>query len=313
MGKFCEFFHFYLNEISGVEGILLLPALLSPIYAQNKVNNTLLEYYCGNCNYALKLDSDINRICSMEPCPICDTLLSESLQRKILRPVHSPAVVFQRASGLPKITFDIDKLDSILHFLTPNQKICFSGIHTQKLIERLCVRAQLPCRYGGLDSKVLLIDGANTSDLYQCVDFAQQYGLNVKKILSGIISCRTFTVYQLTNLIVNELSATVKQYGVKIVIITQLLHFFTNSSYLNANEMQQILKTVVQSLKAIDDCLVVISLGLPTALDGMLLQLFSKTISIKQSYNALSVHINDLGKTKSVLIDDSTLTTIPQH
>lgn len=297
-----------------LEGILLLPALLSPIYAQNKVNNALLEYYCGHCNYVLKeLDSDIDRSCSMESCPICGMFLSESLQRKVLRPVHSPAVVFQKASRLSKITFDIDKLDSILNFLTPDQKICLSGIHTQKLVERLCVRAQLPCRYGGLDSKVLLIDGANTSDLYQCVDFAQQYGLDVKKILSGIISCRTFTVYQLANLIVNELSNAINQYGVKIVIITQLLHFFINDPYLNTNEMQQILKTVVQSLKAIDDCLVVISLGLPTALDGMLLQLFSKTISIKQSYNALSVHIDDLGKTQSVLIDDNTLTIIPQH
>ena len=162
------------------------------------MNKALLQYYCGYCNYILKeLDSDVGRTCSVEPCPFCGTLLSESLQqRKILNTVHSPAIVFQRASQLPKITFDIDKIDSILNFLTPDQKICLAGIYTQKLVERLCVRAQLPCRSGGLDSKVLLIDGANSSDLYQCVDFAQQYGLDVKKILSGIISCRTFTVYQ---------------------------------------------------------------------------------------------------------------------
>jgi hypothetical protein len=279
------------------------------------VNKALLQYFCGHCNYILKeLDSDIGRTCSSEPCPFCGALLSESLQqRKISHTIHSPAIVFQRASRLPKITFDIDKIDSILHFLTPDQKICLAGIHTQKLVERLCVRAQLPCRYGGLDSKVLLIDGANSSDLYQCVDFAQQYGLDVKKILSGIISCRTFTVYQLANLIVNELSAVIKQHNTKIVIITHLLHFFTNDPYLNTNEMQQILKTVVQSLKKIENCLVVISLGLPTAFDGMLLQLFSKTISIKQSYDALSVHIDDLGKTQSILIDENTLATIPQH
>ena len=177
----------------------------------------------------------------------------------------------------------------------------------------MCVRAQLPCRYGGLDSKVLLIDGANSSDLYQCVDFAQQYGLDVKKILSGIISCRTFTVYQLANLIVNELADAIKQYGVKIVIITHLLHFFTNDPFLNSNEMQQVLKSVVQSLKKIQNCLVVVSLGLPTKFDGMLLQLFSRTIKIRQSYNTLSVHVDDLGKTQSVLINNDSLEIVPQH
>jgi len=249
----------------------------------------------------------------MEPCPFCGTLLSDSLQQRKIYPIHSPVVVFQKASQLPKITFDIDKIDSVLNFLTPDQKICIAGIHTQKLIERLCVRAQLPIRYGGLDSQVLLIDGSNSSDLYQCVDFAQQYGLNAKKILSGIISCRTFTVYQIANLIVNELHDAIKQYDVKIVIVTHLLHFFTNDSYLNQNEMQKILQTVVQSLKKIQNCLVIVSLGMPTALDGMLLQLFSKTIKIKQSYNALSVHIENLGKSHSILLDTSALATIPQH
>ncbi len=279
------------------------------------MNKTLLQYYCGHCNAVLKeLDSEINLVHSMEPCPFCGTLLSDSLQqRKMPYEFYSPRIVFQKASQLPKLTFDIDKIDSILHFLTPNQKICLMGIHTQKLVERLCVRAQLPCRYGGLDSKVLLIDGANSSDLYQCVDFAQQYGLDVKKILNGIISCRTFTVYQLANLIVNELHHAIKQYDVKIVIITHLLHFFTNDPYLNIHEMQQILKTVVQTLKKIENCLVIVSLGLPTQFDDMLLQLFSKTIKITQSYNTLSVHIDDLKKNHSVFLDEDMLETIPQH
>ena len=278
------------------------------------MNKTLLQYYCGHCNNILKeIDSEIFPS-SIEPCPFCGTLLSDSLQqRRLLHTISAPSIVFQKASQIPKLTFDIDKIDSILHFITTNQKICIAGIHTQKIIERLCVRAQLPHRYGGLNSKVLLIDGANNSDLYQCVDFAQQYGLDAKKILSGIISCRTFTVYQLANLIVHELQNAIKQHGVKIVIITHLLNFFTNDPYLNSHEMQKILRTVVNSLKKIQNCLVVISLGLPTQFDGMLLQLFSRTIKLKQSYNALSVHINDMGKVHSVLLDDNILENISQH
>ena len=279
------------------------------------MNKTLLQYYCGNCDNILKeIDNEIRLTCSIESCPFCDTLLSDSLQkRKINFKPRLPLIVFQRASQLPKLTFDIEKIDSILHFLTPNHKVCIAGVYVQKLVERLCVRAQLPCRYGGLDSKVLLIDGANSSDLYQCIDFAQQYGLDVKKILSGIISCRTFTVYQLANLIINELSNAIKQYDVKIVIITNLLHFFTNDSFLNHNEMQQMLKSVIWSLKKIQNCLVVVSLGSPTKFDGMLLQLFSKTIKIQQNYHSVTVHVDDLGKTQSVLINTESLEIVPQH
>lgn len=279
------------------------------------MNKTLLQYYCGNCNNILKeIHHDVGLVRSVEPCPFCGALLSDSLQQRKTHAIpRRPSIVFQKASQIPRLTFDIDELDSALHFLTLNQKICLSGIHTQKLVERLCVRAQLPCRYGGLDSNVLLIDGANSSDLYRCVDFAQQYGLNAKKILTGIVTCRTFTVYQLANLIVNELSDAIKRYNAKIVMITHLLHFFTNDPYLNADEMQQVLRSVVQSLKKIQNCMVVVSLGLPTMFDGMLLQLFSRTMTIKQSYNALSVHINDQGKTQSVLIDEQVLDMVPQH
>ena len=279
------------------------------------MNKTLLQYYCDRCNNILKeLNSEISSQNSIEQCPFCGTLLSSSLrQRRMQHKINAPRVVFQKASQIPKLTFDIDKIDSILHFVTPNQKICIAGIHTQKIIERLCVRAQLPCRYGGLDSKVLLIDGANNSDLYQCVDFAQQYGLNAKEILSKIILCRTFTVYQLANLIVYELQNAIRQHDAKIVIITHLLNFFTNDPYLNPHEMQKVLRAVVRSLKKIQNCLVVVSLGLPTQFDGMLLQLFSRTIKIRQSYNTLSVHINDMGKIQSVLLDENLLETIPQH
>jgi hypothetical protein len=279
------------------------------------MNNTQLQYYCSNCNNTLiELDSEIQLIQILEPCPFCGTLLSDSIQRRRLEnKPYFPSIVFQKASQIPKLTFDIDKIDSILHFLTINQKICITGTQTQKLVERLCVRAQLPCRYGGLDSKVLLIDGANSSDLYQCVDFAQQYGLDAKKILSGIISCRTFTVYQLANLIVYHLDNAIKQYKVRILVITHLLHFFTNDPYLNPHEMQQILQAVLESLKKIENCLVVVSLGSSTQFDDIVLQSFSIIIKIKSCYNALSVTISDSGNNQSVLLDNDVFETIPQH
>ena len=42
--------------------------------------------------------------------------------------------------------------------------------------------------------------------IYQCVDFARQYGLDVKDMLRRIVVSRAFTVYQLVALITKELS-----------------------------------------------------------------------------------------------------------
>ena len=255
----------------------------------------MLQYYCGDCSSVLrKTGSDTQLSNSVEPCPFCGILLSKTLQKRIIvtKPkIQSFSAVFQKASKIPKLTLDIKKLDSLLHFFSINQIVCVSGVYSQTLIERLCVRAQLPHKYGGLHSDVLLIDGANSSDLYQCIDFAQQYGLDVKKTLTGIISSRAFTVYQLATIIIYELENTIKKYNVKFVVISNLLHFFTNDPYLNTDEMKSILQNVIASLKQIQNCLIFISLSYPTKFDNLLIPMFDKTIQISNNFDALSIKI----------------------
>ena len=274
-----------------------------------------LQYYCGYCENVLKeVDFEVDVSTSVESCPFCGTILSDTIQKQLVNShVKPPLTVFRKASSLPKLTLDIPKLDELLYFLTLNNKVCISGIHAKKVIERICVRAQLPSRYGGLDSKVLLIDGANSSDLYQCVDFAQQYGLNVTQILDGVISSRAFTVYQLANTITKELLCVIKQYNVKIVIITDLLNYFTDDSYLDTNEMKTILKEIIKTLDKIQNCLVVVSLGGPTQYDYMFSKLFSRTIDMQKNYGFVSIHIDDDGKKTSLLLNHDELETIPQH
>ena len=279
------------------------------------MDNARLQYYCGNCENILKeIDFEIDVSASVESCMFCGVILSDTIQKRFANSyTKPPSIVFKKASGLPKLTLDIPKLDEIIHFLTLNNKLCIKGIHTQKLIERLCVRAQLPSRYGGLNSKVLLIDGANSSDLYQCIDFAQQYGLNVNKILDGIISSRAFTVYQLTNTITQELPFAIKKYNVKVAVITNLLNYFTNNLYFDTNEMKTILKEIIKTLDKIQNCLIIVSLEVPTQYDSLLLELFSRTITIQQSYHTLSVHVNDNGKKNLLILKQDELETIPQH
>jgi Rad51 len=252
-------------------------------------------------------DSSLSHI--VEPCPFCGLLLSETLQKKpLVQKITKPAV-FQSASSIPRLTLGIEKLDSILHFLTLQQKICVAGTHTQNLVERLCVRAQLPHQYGGINTKVLLIDGANSSDLYQCVDFARQYGLDVKKILNGIISSRTFTIYQLANLITQELENAIKHFDVKLVVITNPLHY-ANDPYLDHTEMERIVHEMILSLEKIKDCLVIVSLDTPTRFDDIFQKLFSTTIKIESSHNTLSVGINNEGRQCSITLQEDELEKI---
>ena len=271
---------------------------------KTSLSRTTFQYYCKNCNNILKeTDGDSLSIFNIEPCPFCGTILSETLQkRSIIQAQHTPKIHFQKASKIPKLILDIPKLDLVLQFFTLENKICISGIHTQKILERICVRAQLPHRYGGLDTNVLFIDGANSSDLYLCVSFAQQYGLDVKKTLSRIITSRAFTVYQLANIITQQLQNAIVRYDSKIVIISNLLYFFTNDPHLNPKEIEDILKQLIKSLKKIQDCLVIVSLGFPTKYDKIVLDLFSRVIKINPSYNTLSVSINDNGQQKTIFI-----------
>jgi hypothetical protein len=271
---------------------------------------SILQYYCGNCDGVLKeIEYDLSPS-TIEPCPYCGTLLSETLQR---RPVNQKQKtlypIFQKASHLPKLTLDIVQLDSILHFLTLNQKICIAGTNTQKLVERLCVRAQLPHQYGGINTKVLLIDGANSSDLYQCVDFARQYGLDVKKILNGIISSRTFTIYQLANLITQELENAIKHFDVKLVVITNPLHY-ANDPYLDHTEMERIVHEMISSLEKIKDCLVIVSLGTSTQFDDIFQKIFSTTIKIESIRNTLSVDVKNEGRHSSIILQEDELEKI---
>lgn len=270
-----------------------------------------MQYYCRNCKGLLKeINYEISFNASLESCPFCGIFLSGAVEKKPTSKKQKLEVVFQRASHIPRITLDIPSLDSCFNFISTYDKIFISGVETQKIVERLCVRAQMPHRYGGLETDVLLIDGANTSDLYQCVDYAQQYGLDVRKTLQGIISSRTFTVYQIANMIIYELENAIKHYNVKIVIITNLLHFFTKGIFLDSNEMIQILKQVTKSLQKINDCLVIITTNLSTQFDNMLYSICTKTIKIESSQDKLSVKINNKGKQNLVFLKKEEIETI---
>jgi hypothetical protein len=122
-------------------------------------------------------------------------------------------------------------------------------------------------RHGGFGSpSVIFIDAGNCSDIYQCVNFARQYGLDIQKVMDSIMVSRPFTIHQLAGLLLYELeSAAIHRFGAKLVVVSDMLKMFSQEAsdpQLDHDEAQWLLKEIAMSLQRISaQVLVAISLS----------------------------------------------------
>lgn len=203
-------------------------------------------YLCDLCNAVLRESEylDIDPRSVSEPCPNCGHSLSSTLTiNKTSRPVEP--ITFQIARPVMTQTFDICELDRFYSGIRVGETLCIIGDHAISLVTRLCVRALLPNNRGGLDSVVLFIDAGNTSDIYQCVSFARQYGMELTKVLDGIIVSRVFTVHQLASLVIVELPEAIKRFGARLVVISGLLRMFFEDPQVDEKEARQLLEEML--------------------------------------------------------------------
>jgi hypothetical protein len=169
------------------------------------------------------IDSRILRSIKNEKCVSCGNLLQEQTiiveQKKMIdrssRPMtttissspQTPAMLptFETADKIQqfsKLTFGIPEIDCLLDLAADRGAICIARSikgnrdggyycyywHTNTLVTRLCVRALMSRRYGGLESpSIIFIDAGNCSDIYQTVNFARQYGLDIEKVLDRVM------------------------------------------------------------------------------------------------------------------------------
>lgn len=224
-------------------------------------NGQTLQYLCGLCNTVLKesecLDIDPRRI--KEPCPSCGHSLASTLTINRPRRPAEP-VVFHRATAAKVLAFDIKQLDSFYSGIRAGEMLCIVGRPALTLVTRLCVRALLPKRQGGLQSRVLFIDAGNTSDIYQCVSFARQYGMDLTKVLDGIIVSRAFTIHQLASLIIIELPEAMRRFGARLAVISGLLKMFLEDPQVDEKEARRLLEEMINTVKRISrDAIIVVT------------------------------------------------------
>jgi Rad51 len=228
-------------------------------------------YSCSECSCVL------NVCAALEPvgetveslgnrCPGCGSALEASVSCRsirvpeewsgISRSAYSEErarpesrVEFQTASSLRGFSFDFPPLDAMVsHYIDPAWSVCFTGRCANAVAEFLCFRAQLPKEAGGSDSSVVLIDGGNRSDLYLFSSFAKLYGVSPRKALRRVATSRAFTMYQMADLVVNQLAGVVDEYGAKVVVVSDALGLLNEESGLGEDEGRRLAGAVRRGL-----------------------------------------------------------------
>jgi hypothetical protein len=256
----------------------------------------------------------IDIIGSSEECPKCGSLLSENLKSRPSQQQNnsnsttasSSLLCTQRFHTVSRLNFDIKKIDSVLTFGI-GECISLIGNYSKILIERLCIRALLSERHGGFGSPyVIIIDAGNSSDIYSSVNFARQYGLDLKDTLKRIVVSRPFTIYQLANLVTCELPKAVQKFDTKTIIISDMLRMFLQSQT-RIKEARPIIKEIINSLRRLsNNASVIISFNYtqPSEYYQMLISYFDKCIHITndESDNGLIMEVTHYKKKDNRII-----------
>ena len=180
-------------------------------------------------------------------CPQCGSFLIETLQQAAPKITQTttmprPKTVFETTAprfGIPELDAMVGKFCSSL---------CLTGRMAEPFFWRALVRSLLPVRAGGKGfSKVLLIDAGNCSDIYQCVDYARQFGLDIDKLLDGIIVTRAFTVHQLAAL-VSDVGKAARRFGADLVAVADMAKMFVSDPQVSEKEEDSLAEMVAGSL-----------------------------------------------------------------
>ena len=123
-----------------------------------------------------------------------------------------------------RLTFNLPPVDALLPALRAGDfAVLYGSQNVALLMSQLCVRAHLPPKQGGLDSKTVFIDAANSSSLSSIIQIAELNRFESSKILEQIQAFRAYTAYRLHSLILEKLEQTIQESNAKLVVISDLM------------------------------------------------------------------------------------------
>jgi len=125
-------------------------------------------------------------------------------------------------SFLPRLYFGNEILDGIFQGLKPGQIVYLHGSEIcLTLAEVLCLKAQLPINEGGINSKVVFLDNSCSFNIEIITDLSRRHKLDKSVIFQNILLSRSFTCFQLTNLIECKLEKIFEDTGSKFIVVSE--------------------------------------------------------------------------------------------
>ncbi|XHH10434.1 MAG: hypothetical protein ACFCUE_07340 [Candidatus Bathyarchaeia archaeon] len=123
-----------------------------------------------------------------------------------------------------RLTFNIPDLDELFPaFQSGEFAIIYGSQSVTSLMSQLLIRAHLPTEQGGLESKTVFIDAANSSTLPNILQAAELQQISPPTILGQIINFRAYTAYRLHSLVIEKLEETIKTCNAKLVVISDIM------------------------------------------------------------------------------------------
>jgi hypothetical protein len=200
-------------------------------------------------------------------------------QKQQLLPISIKTAFEELCNKHQLLTCGIEKIDSILKLnLCDRLAVTGNKKYSQMFVTRLCVNALLSSSSSKKNSSKLVassrvhtsnlipVDAGNSTDFYQYVNFARQYYRRdvISRVLNNTIITRSFTVYQLADIVINQLPKVIQQYKAKMIVISDLLDMFIRDPQIEGNEARYLINEIVKSItksKALEDLLVVVSIA----------------------------------------------------
>jgi hypothetical protein len=137
-------------------------------------------------------------------------------QRLILKEAIAQTTTKPFAFNVP----DIDRL--FPGFKAGDFAVVYGPQTVTSLVSKLCVQAQLTGHLGGLNSKVVFIDTANSSSLTSIREAAELQEIDPKATLERVVNMRAYTAYRLTSIIMEKLKEAVDTSDAKLVVISDI-------------------------------------------------------------------------------------------
>jgi hypothetical protein len=114
---------------------------------------------------------------------------------------------------------------------------------------------------------VVLVNAGNNTDFYQYVNFARQYYRRdvISRVLNSTILTRPFTIYQLADIVVNQIPKVIQQYGAKLIVVSDLLSMFVHDPQIGIKEARYLINEIINSItktRVLEDVLVIVSFQL---------------------------------------------------